>query len=54
MTTFSGIETERESTLRSRDRTPNLTSSDPYAVLGLVRGGSPREIKRAYCDLVRP
>ena len=34
-------------------RTPNLTSSDPYAVLGLVRGASPREIKRAYFDLVR-
>jgi len=44
---------EPEPTLRSRDRTPNLTSSDPYAVLGLVRGVSPREIKRAYFDLVR-
>jgi curved DNA-binding protein CbpA len=44
---------EPEPTLRSRDRTPNLTSSDPYAVLGLVRGASPREIKRAYFDLVR-
>ena len=32
---------------------PNLTSSDPYAVLGLMRGASPREIKRAYFDLVR-
>jgi len=32
---------------------PNLSSSDPYAVLGLVRGASPREVKRAYFDLVR-
>lgn len=37
----------------ARDRTPNLTSSDPYAVLGLIRGASAREIKRAYFDLVR-
>jgi curved DNA-binding protein CbpA len=44
---------EPEPALRSQDRTPNLTSSDPYAVLGLVRGASPREIKRAYFDLVR-
>jgi curved DNA-binding protein CbpA len=41
---------EREPT---RARTPNLTSNDPYAVLGLMRGASPREIKRAYFDLVR-
>lgn len=34
-------------------RTPNLTSSDPYAVLGLMRGAAPREVKRAYFDLVR-
>jgi curved DNA-binding protein CbpA len=34
-------------------RLPNLTSSDPYAVLGLMRGASPREIKRAYFELVR-
>ncbi|HET92186.1 MAG TPA: hypothetical protein ENN99_15810 [Chloroflexi bacterium] len=33
--------------------TPNLSSGDPYAVLGLVRGATPREIKRAYFDLVR-
>ena len=33
--------------------TPNLASSDPYAVLGLMRGATPREIKRAYFDLVR-
>jgi len=30
-----------------------LASADPYAVLGLVRGASPREIKRAYFELVR-
>ena len=41
------------STPRKRSRTPNLTSADPYAVLGLVRGASPREIKHAYFDLVR-
>ena len=38
---------------RMRKQTPNLNSSDPYAVLGLVRGASPREVKRAYFDLVR-
>lgn len=38
---------------RKRARTPNLTSTDPYAVLGLVRGASLREVKRAYFDLVR-
>jgi curved DNA-binding protein CbpA len=53
MTTFSTSETEQGPTTRKSARTPNLTSSDPYAVLGLVRGASPREIKRAYFDLVR-
>ena len=53
MTTFSTSETEQGPTARRSARTPNLTSSDPYAVLGLVRGASPREIKRAYFDLVR-
>lgn len=32
---------------------PNFTSNDPYAVLGLMRGASAREVKRAYFDLVR-
>lgn len=32
---------------------PNLSSNDPYAVLGLERGASLREIKRAYFTLVR-
>jgi curved DNA-binding protein CbpA len=50
MMTTSGIEPQRGP---ARERTANLTSSDPYAVLGLVRGASPREIKRAYFDLVR-
>lgn len=50
MTTISDAEMERGP---ARDRAPMLTSSDPYAVLGLVRGASPREIKRAYFDLVR-
>lgn len=56
MTTTSISErsgTEQGSLARRRAQTPNLTSSDPYAVLGLVRGASPREIKRAYFDLVR-
>jgi curved DNA-binding protein CbpA len=35
------------------EREPNLTSSDPYAVLGLPHGASLREVKRAYFDLVR-
>jgi curved DNA-binding protein CbpA len=37
----------------TQDRQPNLTSSDPYAVLGLSRRASSRQIKRAYFDLVR-
>lgn len=37
----------------AQERRPNLASSDPYAVLGLTRGASPRQIKRAYFDLVR-
>jgi len=54
MTTTSGIDAERGPAHdRARERTPNLTSSDPYAVLGLVRGAAPREIKRAYFDMVR-
>jgi curved DNA-binding protein CbpA len=48
--TTSGIESGRGP---ARERAPNLTSSDPYAVLGLMRGASAREIKRAYFDLVR-
>lgn len=31
----------------------NLDSIDPYGVLGLQRGAAPRQIKRAYFDLVR-
>jgi curved DNA-binding protein CbpA len=38
---------------RRHRRAPNLASADPYAVLGLVRGASLREIKRAYFELVR-
>lgn len=36
-----------------QERQPDLTSSDPYTVLGLSRGADSREIKRAYFDLVR-
>jgi curved DNA-binding protein CbpA len=50
MTTTFGTEPERGPT---RERSPNLTSSDPYAVLGLARGALAREVKRAYFDLVR-
>jgi len=35
------------------DRQPDLASGDPYAVLGLTRRASEREIKRAYFGLVR-
>lgn len=38
---------------RGRQIQPNLTSSDPYAVLGLLRGAAEREVKRAYFELVR-
>jgi len=38
---------------RRHSRTPNLASADPYAVLGLVRGASLSEIRRAYFELVR-
>jgi curved DNA-binding protein CbpA len=34
-------------------RQPNLKSNDPYAVLGLPRSATAREIKRAYFELVR-
>jgi curved DNA-binding protein CbpA len=36
----------------TQERQPNLTSSDPYAVLGLSRRASSRQIRRAYFDLV--
>jgi curved DNA-binding protein CbpA len=45
-------EGQRPETRPSRPA-PDFASSDPYAVLGLARGASPREIKRAYFDLVR-
>jgi len=34
-------------------RKANLTSADPYAVLGLERRASLSEVKRAYFELVR-
>jgi curved DNA-binding protein CbpA len=54
MTTLSShLDSQEGPAPRKRSRTPNLTSTDPYAVLGLVRGASLREIKRAYFELVR-
>ena len=50
MTTIGSEQRNRE---QPGQRTPNLTSSDPYAVLGVMRGASLREVKRAYFDLVR-
>ncbi len=47
-----GAETAK-SARRTGQREPNLTSSDPYTVLGLLRGTSEREVKRAYFELVR-
>ncbi|HDQ71947.1 MAG TPA: hypothetical protein ENN19_07600 [Chloroflexi bacterium] len=44
---------ERGPHSHARGPNPNLNSSDPYAVLGLLRGAAPREIKRAYFSLVR-
>jgi curved DNA-binding protein CbpA len=41
-------EPERRSGLQ-----PDLNSSDPYAVLGLARGASLAEVKKAYFALVR-
>lgn len=52
-TNSSKADPDREPGARRHRRAPNLSSSDPYAVLGLMRGASPREIKRAYFDLVR-
>ncbi|MBU0512525.1 MAG: J domain-containing protein [Chloroflexi bacterium] len=43
----------RERKKSSHQREPDLTSSDPYAVLGLSRHASMRQVKRAYFDLVR-
>lgn len=51
--TINRSDAERKETTHRRGRTPNLTSSDPYVVLGLFRGASPREVKRAYFELVR-
>jgi curved DNA-binding protein CbpA len=43
----------RERKHTSQERKPDLTSSDPYAVLGLPRRATTREVKRTYFDLVR-
>jgi len=43
----------RERKQSTHDRKPDLASGDPYAVLGLPRRASTREVKRAYFELVR-
>ncbi len=37
----------------TRDRQPDLTSSDPYVVLGLPPRASARDVRRKYFELVR-
>ncbi len=49
----SGIDPQAQRQPRRGELTPNLTSNDPYAVLGLHRGATAHEIKRAYFALVR-
>ena len=49
----SDIDPQAQRQTRRGELTPNLTSSDPYAVLGLQRGVTPHEVKRAYFALVR-
>ncbi len=57
MTKDSSIPSDSERQAQRQPRrgelTPNLTSNDPYAVLGLPRGATAHEIKRAYFALVR-
>jgi len=43
----------RERKQSTHDIKPDLSSSDPYAVLGLPRRTSSRKVKRAYFNLVR-
>lgn len=51
--TPSDIDSQAQHQRQRGGLTPNLTSSDPYAVLGLQRGATPHEVKRAYFALVR-
>jgi curved DNA-binding protein CbpA len=50
---FAPPEGNERSERRAGQLQPNLNSNDPYAVLGLLRGASEREVKRAYFELVR-
>jgi curved DNA-binding protein CbpA len=45
----ASIQQERNTPIRQ----PNLSSADPYAVMGLERRASLSEVKRAYFSLVR-
>ena len=51
--THQQFDPNRERKQSSHQREPNLTSSDPYTVLGLPRHASMRQVKRAYFGLVR-
>lgn len=51
--TSSGTEGGSQRRKKRGGLQPNLTSNDPYAVLGLMRGATASEIKRAYFALVR-
>ena len=51
--TPSDIDPQAQRQTRRGGLQPDLTSSDPYAVLGLQRGATAHEIKRAYFALVR-
>jgi curved DNA-binding protein CbpA len=53
LSTPSGTDTDAQRQSRRSGPKPNLTSNDPYAVLGLTRGATAHEIKRAYFALVR-
>ncbi len=47
------FDSSRERKQSTHQREPDLTSSDPYVVLGLPRRASTRQVKRSYFDLVR-
>ena len=44
---------ERQSSLTTHEREPDLQATDPYAVLALDKTANQAEIKRAYFALIR-